>query len=67
MSEVLFTNNKFEEALTELDRVKEIIPFNPQTYFNKALIYEKLADYAQAIEIWRYFFNLIPLPRILRQ
>lgn len=59
-AEVLFTNNKFEEAITELDRAKEIIPFNPQIYFNKALIYGKLADYAQAIENMEIFLQLNP-------
>jgi tetratricopeptide (TPR) repeat protein len=59
-AEVLFTNNKFDEALAELDKAMELVPFNPQIYFNKALIYEKLADYAQAIENMEIFLSLNP-------
>lgn len=59
-AEVLFTNNKFEEAIEELDKSAKIQPFNPQIYFNKAIIYEKLSDYAKAIENMEIYLQLNP-------
>lgn len=59
-AEVLFTKDKFEEAIKELDRASEIQPFNPQIYFNKAIIYEKISDYAKAIENMEVYLQLNP-------
>lgn len=59
-AEVLFTNNKFDEALKELELAEKIQPFNPQIYFNKALLYEKLSDYAKAIEQMEIYLQLSP-------
>lgn len=59
-AEVLFTKEKFEEAIEELDKASQLQPFNPQIYFNKAIIYEKLSDYAKAIENMEVFLQLNP-------
>lgn len=59
-AEVLFTNNKFEEAAEELEKVSQLQPFNPQIYFNKAIIYEKISDYAKAIENMEVYLQLNP-------
>jgi len=59
-AEVLFTNNKFEEAIEELDKASHLQPFNPQIYFNKAIIYEKISDYAKAIENMEIYLQLNP-------
>lgn len=59
-AEVLFTNNKFEEAIVELDKALRLQPFNPQIYFNKALVYEKIADYVKAIENMEIYLQLAP-------
>lgn len=59
-AEVLFTNNKFDEALKELELAEKSQPFNPQIYFNKALLYEKLSDYAKAIEQMEIYLQLFP-------
>lgn len=59
-AEVLFTNNKFEEAIDELEKASHIQPFNPQIYFNKAIIYEKISDYAKAIENMEIYLQLNP-------
>ncbi|GAB5045729.1 tetratricopeptide repeat protein [Thermodesulfovibrio sp. TK110] len=59
-AEVLFTSNKYEEAIEELDRALQIQPFNPQIYFNKAVIYEKISDYAKAIENMESYLQLNP-------
>lgn len=59
-AEVLFTKDKFEEAIEELDRAIQIQPFNPQIYFNKALLHEKISDYAGAIENMEIYLQLNP-------
>ncbi len=59
-AEVLFSNNKLEEALEELEKASKLQPFNPQIYFNKAFIYEKLSDYAKAIENMEIYLQLNP-------
>lgn len=59
-AEVLFTNSKFEEAIEELDKASKIQPFNPQIYFNKAILYEKISDYAKAVENMDIYLQLNP-------
>lgn len=59
-AEVLFTKERFEEAVEELDKASQLQPFNPQIYFNKAIIYEKLSDYAKAIENMEVYLQLNP-------
>lgn len=59
-AEVLFTNGQFEEALRELDATLHFQPFNPQVYFNRAVIYEKISDYAKAIENLEIYLQLNP-------
>ncbi|MCX8026661.1 MAG: tetratricopeptide repeat protein [Thermodesulfovibrionales bacterium] len=59
-AEVLFSNNKFEEAIEELNRASQIQPFNPQIYFNKAVVYEKVSDYSKAIENMEIYLQLNP-------
>lgn len=59
-AEVLYSNNKFEDAIAELDAATSFQPFNPQIYFNKALVYEKIGDYAKAIENMEAFLQLSP-------
>lgn len=60
-AEVLFSNNKLEEAMEELEKASKLQPFNPQIYFNKAIIYEKMSDYANAIENMEIYLQLNPL------
>ncbi|MDI1471035.1 tetratricopeptide repeat protein [Thermodesulfovibrio sp. 1176] len=57
-SEVLFNAGKYEEALQELEKAKSYIPFNPQIYFNSALVCEKIADYKGAIKNMEIFLQL---------
>ncbi len=59
-AEILFNNNKFEEALLELDKARQLQPFNPQIYFNQAVIYEKISDYAKAVENMEIYLQLNP-------
>ncbi|MCS7215236.1 MAG: tetratricopeptide repeat protein [Thermodesulfovibrio sp.] len=59
-AEVLFTNNKFEEAIEELNKASQIQPFNPQIYFNKAVVYEKISEYEKAIENMEVYLQLNP-------
>lgn len=59
-AEVLFNKEKFVEALEELDLALQLQPFNPQIYFNKAVIYEKLSDYKEAIENMEIFLKINP-------
>ncbi|GLI52890.1 tetratricopeptide repeat protein [Thermodesulfovibrio yellowstonii] len=59
-AEVLFTKEKFEEAIDELDKSSLLQPFNPQIYFNKAIIYEKISDFAKAIENMEIYLQLNP-------
>jgi tetratricopeptide (TPR) repeat protein len=59
-AEVLFNQNKFEEALLELDRALSHQPFNPQLYFNKAVIHEKLSNLEEAIQNMEIYLQLFP-------
>ncbi len=59
-AEVLYANNRFEEAIDELEKAKYLQPFNPQIYFNKAVIHEKTGELAKAIENMEIFLQLNP-------
>ncbi len=59
-AEVLYTNNKLEEAVEELERARQLQPFNPQIYFNKAVIYEKMGEFLKAIENMEIYLQLYP-------
>lgn len=59
-AEVLFNQNKFEEALLDLDKALSHQPFNPQLYFNKALICEKLSNLEEAIQNMEIYLQLYP-------
>lgn len=59
-SEVLFNAGKYEEALQELEKAKIYVPFNPQIYFNSALVCEKMGDYNGAIKNMEIFLQLMP-------
>ncbi len=59
-SEVLFNTAKYEEALQELEKARSHSPFNPQIYFNSALVCEKMGDYNKAIKYMEIFLQLLP-------
>ncbi len=59
-AEVLYTNNKLEEAIEELDSARQLQPFNPQIYFNKAVIYEKMGELSKAIENMEIYLQIYP-------
>lgn len=59
-AEILFNNNRFEEALLEMEKARQLQPFNPQIYFNQAVLYEKIFDYAKAIESMEVYLQLNP-------
>jgi len=59
-SEVLFNAGKYEDALQELEKARSYIPWNPQIYFNSALVCEKMGDYSRAIKYMEIFLQLQP-------
>ncbi|ODA43257.1 Carboxyl-terminal protease [Thermodesulfovibrio sp. N1] len=59
-SEVLYNAGKYEEALQELEKARAHSPFNPQIYFNSALVCEKMGDYSKAIKYMEIFLQLLP-------
>ncbi|MDI6713885.1 MAG: tetratricopeptide repeat protein [Thermodesulfovibrio sp.] len=59
-SEVLYNAGKYEEALQELEKARAHSPFNPQIYFNSALVCEKMGDYSGAIRNMEIFLQLLP-------
>lgn len=59
-SEVLFNAGKYKEVLQELEKARAHNPFNPQIYFNSALVCEKIGDYRGAIKNMEIFLQLQP-------
>lgn len=50
----------YREAANPLNKVLEINPDNSVALFNRALVYEKLLLYPEAIEDWEHFLRLEP-------
>ncbi|GAB6182678.1 tetratricopeptide repeat protein [Thermodesulfovibrio hydrogeniphilus] len=59
-AEVLYTNNKLEEAVEELEKARQLQPFNPYIYFNKAVVYEKMGELLKAIENMEIYLQIYP-------
>ncbi len=58
--EALIKDGKFDDAVKEFNTAMKLAPWNPQIYFNTALVYVELKEYAKAINFMNIYLDLYP-------